>query len=200
MKEVNYTLQRLAVELDTGDVPSTVCRVHDVPRLKRTARSLRLRAEGLEKVATAMLDQPPPVHPHFDGDPLTPPSSPKQSRSLLPNQQNSDHPYSLPNGVRVRLTLGTIINDLFARQAPPPPYRHHHHQPVPIFVSGNSSDLASSRGNSPVIPKNMSIPLSQIPPIDSLPASVFLALPPAVIPLSTISAGLQTYPWRVSTS
>lgn len=31
------------------------------------ARSLRLRAEGLEKVVTGMLDQPPPVHPHFDG-------------------------------------------------------------------------------------------------------------------------------------
>lgn len=44
------------------------------------ARSLRLRAEGLEKVVTGMLDQPPPVHPHFDGDPLTPPSSPKRHK------------------------------------------------------------------------------------------------------------------------
>lgn len=157
------------------------------------ARSLRLRAESLEKVVTGMLDQPPPVHPHFDGDPLTPPSSPKRPMSLLPNQHNSDHPHHLPNGVRVRITLGTIINDLFARQAPPPPYRHSHHQPVPIFVSGNLSDIASSRGNSPVIPKStQSVPLSQIPPMDSLPASAIPALPPAVVPLSTISAGSPT--------
>lgn len=81
------------------------------------ARSLRLRAEGLEKVVTAMLDQPPvTVHPVDDEDVFSPPTSPK----LGP----SKHPHVLPNGVRLRLSLGTMINDFFARQAPPSPYRH----------------------------------------------------------------------------
>ncbi|KAF8896068.1 hypothetical protein BD779DRAFT_1466102 [Infundibulicybe gibba] len=37
------------------------------------ARSLRLRAEGLEKVVTSMLEQPPPIHSINDQDILTPP-------------------------------------------------------------------------------------------------------------------------------
>ncbi|KDR68573.1 hypothetical protein GALMADRAFT_146227 [Galerina marginata CBS 339.88] len=84
------------------------------------ARSLRLRAEGLEKVVISMLDQPPPIHPINDEDILTPPTSPKL------NPSNPTHPHLLPNGVRLRLALGAIVNDLFARQAPPPPYRHTH--------------------------------------------------------------------------
>ena len=81
------------------------------------AGSLRLRAEGLEKVITSMLDQPPPIHPIHDEEIFTRPTSPNHS---------SIHPHTLPNGVRLRLALGTIINDLFARQAPPPPYRQTH--------------------------------------------------------------------------
>src|SRR5690606_12041501 len=41
-----------------------------------------------------------------------------------PNTRTGKHPHTLPNGVRLRLALGTIINDFFARQAPHPPYRH----------------------------------------------------------------------------
>lgn len=84
------------------------------------ARSLRLRAEGLESVISSMLDQPPPHHP-TDDESLNgrSPSSPKGFRTGL-------HPHTLPNGVRLRLALGTVINDLFARQAPPQPYRHTH--------------------------------------------------------------------------
>ena len=151
------------------------------------ARTLRLRAEALEKVVTGMLDQPPPVHPHFDGDPVTPPTSPKPQDPL--------HPHTLPNGVRVRITLGTIINDLFARQAPPEPYRHHHH-PVPIVVSAGNLSGSSSQTSSPVIPKN--IPVPQIPPLDSLPPSAMPAVPPAIIPLSTISAGSLMAPALLS--
>jgi hypothetical protein len=152
-------------------------------------RTLRLRAEALEKVVTGMLDQPPPVHPHFDGNPVTPPSSPKPQDPL--------HPHTLPNGVRVRITLGTIINDLFARQAPPEPYRHHHH-PVPIVVSSGNISGHSSQNNSPVIPKNISVPMSQIPLLDSLPPSAMPAVPPAVVPLSTISDGSPMAPSLLS--
>lgn len=86
------------------------------------ARTLRVRAEGLEKVATAMLGQPPPFHAMDNDDLLTPPTSPKANSS--PSSGPVPHHHTLPNGVRLRLALGTIINDLFARQAPNPPYRH----------------------------------------------------------------------------
>ena len=86
------------------------------------ARTLRVRAEGLEKVVTAMLGQPPPVPMDHDDDPLTPPTSPKTNST--PSAVPAPHYHTLPNGVRLRLALGTIINDLFARQAPNPPYRH----------------------------------------------------------------------------
>lgn len=84
------------------------------------ARSLRLRAEGLESVISSMLDQPPPHHT-TDGDNSIgpPPLSPRSVRT-------GTHPHTLPNGVRLRLALGTVINDLFARQRPPQLYRHTH--------------------------------------------------------------------------
>ncbi|KAF8871848.1 hypothetical protein CPB84DRAFT_1854761 [Gymnopilus junonius] len=76
------------------------------------ARSLRLRAEGLEKVVISI--PPPVIHPFNDQDVFTPPTSPNLSAPA------SSDPHRLPNGVRLRLALGTIINDLFARQAPHP--------------------------------------------------------------------------------
>ncbi|KAG6820088.1 hypothetical protein H0H93_005517 [Arthromyces matolae] len=83
------------------------------------ARALRLRAEGLEKVVTSMLSQPPPtVHPIDEEDISSPSNSPR----INPTNPNH-HQHTLPNGVRLRLALGTIINDLFARQAPRPSYR-----------------------------------------------------------------------------
>ncbi|KAG6337098.1 hypothetical protein ID866_1972 [Astraeus odoratus] len=110
------------------------------------ARNLRLRAISLEKVVTSMLEQPPPVHyPVLDDELATPPTSPKRG--------SKSHPHTLPNGVRLRLALGTVINDLFARQAPVSPYRHHHHPP-PIIVSANSDQSSSecfSPTNSPVV-------------------------------------------------
>ncbi|EPT01689.1 hypothetical protein FOMPIDRAFT_1119901 [Fomitopsis schrenkii] len=82
------------------------------------ARALRQRAESVEKVATSMLDQPPedpPIHPD---DLLDPPTSP-QLRPQAPQRQL----HKLPNGVRLRLTLATVVNDLFSRKAPTPPPR-----------------------------------------------------------------------------
>ncbi|KAF8150187.1 hypothetical protein B0H34DRAFT_732937 [Crassisporium funariophilum] len=100
------------------------------------ARSLRIRAEGLEKVVTSMLEQPPPIHPINDEEILTPPTSPKL------NASSPTHPHLLPNGVRLRLALGTIINDLFARQAPPPPYRHTHPSNAKITTPPEQSPSA----------------------------------------------------------
>ncbi|KAG5340892.1 hypothetical protein C0989_012644 [Termitomyces sp. Mn162] len=106
----------------TGD-PSNPHGNEEEDRLKSQdlslARSLRLRAEELEKVVTSMLVQPPTVHPIDDGDSFSPSDSPR----INPTNQTNHHLHTLPNGVRLRLALGTIINDLFARQAPKPSYR-----------------------------------------------------------------------------
>ncbi|KAI0649027.1 hypothetical protein C8Q79DRAFT_998927 [Trametes meyenii] len=77
------------------------------------ARNLRQRAESVEKVATAMLDQPPEVRPLHPDDLLEPPTSP----SLQP-QNARQHQHTLPNGVRLRLALATVVNDLFSRRPP----------------------------------------------------------------------------------
>ncbi|GLB40540.1 hypothetical protein LshimejAT787_0804110 [Lyophyllum shimeji] len=116
------------------------------------ARSLRLRAEGLEKVVTSMLSQPPTFHPMDDEDVWTPPTSPQINTT---DNTNRD-PHKLPNGVRLRLALGTIINDLFARQAPPPPFRH------TIHVKSPSSDQSSSGSPSLASPTELPPALSSL--------------------------------------
>ncbi|KAI6122212.1 hypothetical protein EDD16DRAFT_1705319 [Pisolithus croceorrhizus] len=155
------------------------------------AASLRLRSIGLEKVVTSMLEQPPPVqHPVLDDDLLTPTNSPKRG--------SKSHPHTLPNGVRLRLSLGTVINDLFSRQPPISPYRHHHHPP-PIIVSTNS-DQGSSESISPStspVPRNAS-------PNPSIGASVISSscsskptgkLPPSLALLSSVSLPVSKRPY-----
>ncbi|KAH0833494.1 hypothetical protein J3R83DRAFT_12619 [Lanmaoa asiatica] len=151
------------------------------------ARSLRLRAIALEKVVTSMLDQPPPLHPVAPlGDELqSPPGSPKRRESQSPSK--ASHPHTLPNGVRLRLALGTVINDLFARQAPIAPYRHHHHPP-PIVVSNSLSEKESaeslSSDSSPVL-QNPSPHPSTCTSQSS--GGVTGVLPPSLILLASIS-------------
>ncbi|KAL4074847.1 hypothetical protein V8B97DRAFT_2089341 [Scleroderma yunnanense] len=148
------------------------------------SRNLRVRAIGLEKVVTSMLDQPPPVHyPVLDDEPVTPTTSPKRSRS-------KDHPHTLPNGVRLRLALATVINDLFSREAPISPYRHHHHPP-PIIVSTNSEQGSSdslSPSTSPVlhnVSPNPSVGTSAIS--SSCGTKATGTLPPSLMLLSSVS-------------
>lgn len=100
------------------------------------ARSLRQRAESVEKVITSMLDQPPEVPPLHPDDLSEPNTSPQ----LHPQATvGSQHQHTLPNGVRLRLALGTAINDLFARRAPAPPQRAYHENrnggPLPSLPS-----------------------------------------------------------------
>ncbi|KAI0925627.1 hypothetical protein AcV5_008312 [Taiwanofungus camphoratus] len=80
------------------------------------ARSLRQRAESVEKVATSMLDQPPEDPPLHPDDLLDPPTSPQLRPHAVRQKQ-----HILPNGVRLRLALATVINDLFSRRPPSPP-------------------------------------------------------------------------------
>lgn len=126
------------------------------------ARSLRLRAEGLEKVVTSMLDQPPPVHPNYDDDFPSPPTSP----NIPPTNQrksSSSHQHTLPNGVRLRLALGTMINDLFARQSPIPRFREQQQQQTPKSPELHSTptqSTSSSDTSSGTIPSSSSLPLA----------------------------------------
>lgn len=139
------------------------------------ARELRLRAEGLERVVTSMLEQPPPLLPHNEEDIWTPPTSPRTQSFTFKDTSN---PHSLPNGVRLRLALGTMVNDLFARQAPPPPYRHQHKHAKPSTPSTQASGQSSS---------------------GSLLLSTNTILPLALASLSTISAAYSVAPPAYST-
>ena len=127
------------------------------------AKSLRLRAESLEKVVTSMLDQPPPIEPKYDDDTRVPNSS---------RPQPGQHLHTLPNGVRLRLALGTVVNDLFARI-------NYYHQ-------------RSSASTLPVLPPAL-IPLSAIAPMVpnvSTTAEQGLFMPP---PPVTDSSGYVSF-------
>lgn len=92
------------------------------------ARSLRQRAESVEKVINSMLNQPPKLPPIHPDEPLDPPTSP-QLHPTNPSANPTHHEHTLPNGVRLRLALGTVINDIFARRPPAPPSRPTYNNP-----------------------------------------------------------------------
>ncbi|KAF8145414.1 hypothetical protein K438DRAFT_1991820 [Mycena galopus ATCC 62051] len=144
------------------------------------ARSLRLRAEGLEKVITSMLDQPPPPHRPIDEELLTPPTSPR----ILPTGGPNTGPHVLPNGVRLRLGLGTMINDLFARQAPVPTHRD---RPQ---ASSSMSPVAA-----PATP-NTGAPVPPLPPALGTLSSISAACPdkPSVQPWTRPSSSMRPGP------
>ncbi|KIL56816.1 hypothetical protein M378DRAFT_16745 [Amanita muscaria Koide BX008] len=138
------------------------------------AQNLRLRAEGLEKVVTSMLDQPPPVHPVVDDDVIAPPGSSPGLKLIQPSEI-----HKLPNGVRLRLALGTIINDLFARQSPRTVYRHTHQC---------GSKAATPTSQTSLDPSGPGLPAA-LTPLSSVSAAKTL-FTPQVSPIS------QIYPAR----
>jgi hypothetical protein len=75
------------------------------------SKSLRTRSESVEKVVDSMLNQPPALHPLHPDDLSDTINSPKQQNTRGTNS----HPHVLPNGVRLRIALATLINDFFAR-------------------------------------------------------------------------------------
>lgn len=82
------------------------------------AKGLRTRSESVEKVVASMLHQLPEVRPHHPENPANPPGSPEPKKST-PVGTNS-HPHTLPNGVRLRAALATLVNDFFARETSQP--------------------------------------------------------------------------------
>jgi hypothetical protein len=137
------------------------------------AASLRLRADGIEKVLIAMLDQPPEHQPHYADDeaPPTPPAI------------HGVGEHAFPNGLRFRLALSTLVNDLFARDTPT----------ALAPTSANTPSVlarvsAAAQGKSPGGIGNLALPP---PSIDMKPSAYdsFLqdGLPKALAPLASIS-------------
>jgi hypothetical protein len=143
------------------------------------ARRLRQRAESLEYVVTSMLEQPPRDISFPQDEPIAP-------RKQI-----------LPNGVRFRLALSTIINDLFARH--PPVQRH-------LRFQGNMPTLSSSSASGSNSGASSSRRTTQNSPSFSTPSPVsLLRLPQSLGPLlsvsgttATVSSTLSPNPVRVS--
>jgi len=81
------------------------------------AKALRTRSESVEKVVASMLHQPPEVRPLHPHDAANSPGSPEPKKQTQAG--TNSHPHTLPNGVRLRAALATLINDFFARESPP---------------------------------------------------------------------------------
>ncbi|KAF8501268.1 hypothetical protein JB92DRAFT_2976684 [Gautieria morchelliformis] len=157
------------------------------PQDPSLALSLAARATGIEKVLRAMLSQPPSTPPR---SPSPPPyalhSSHANSQhyrpppSLHPSPQPNDDPQPvLPNGLRLRLALLALVNDLFERQPPPPEQQ----------VSSASDDGSTSRpvattsanpGDTSKPPSEQNIvsppplPPPSLPPPNGLPSELAL--------------------------
>ncbi|VDC07662.1 unnamed protein product [Peniophora sp. CBMAI 1063] len=137
----------------------------------KLAHALRLRAQGLEKVVAGMLAQAPLDIPFPEDEPVVPASSSSDSGDPTPPRP-PPHKHLLPNGVRLRIALATVVNDLFARQAP-----------TPREIASNAQtpgSIATPRsGDSPDSPR-----------VASTSASANV-LPPALLPLLTVSHAFQ---------
>lgn len=142
------------------------------------AHNLRLRSDGVEKVLIAMLDQPPEVQPPYSDDdaPRTPPAI----------HGSGEHHF--PNGVRLRLALSTLVNDLFARDVPSPVFPRPGSTPSMLPKQMHTpvgTPQVTAASSTSAIPNSMSLlPPSIISNTDSLPNG----MPIVLSPLSAISS------------
>ncbi|KAI0310634.1 hypothetical protein OF83DRAFT_843875 [Amylostereum chailletii] len=141
------------------------------------ARNLRLRAECLEKIVVGMLVQPPQDHPFAEDEPIIAPVAPE--RPAPPPTPPKSHKHILPNGVRLRLALATVVNDLFARQAPV--LRRNTN-------AGTSASNMSSSGSTQEISTPKSVESVNEPYTQAVAAPPPTTIPPPLLPLSTISS------------
>lgn len=149
------------------------------------AHALRLRADGVEKVLIAMLDQPPEVQPPYSDEdaPRTPPAI------------HGEGEHHFPNGVRLRLALSTLVNDLFARDTPTPLSPRTSN--TPAFQARNAQTTPSGTpritplANAPKSsPSTLALPPSSLGGKHSRPDDELLenGLPACVAPLASIAS------------
>ena len=114
---------------------------HEANQKLPLAHSLRLRADGIEKVLIAMLDQPPEIQPPYSDEdaPRTPPAI------------HGVGEHFFPNGVRLRLALSTLVNDLFARDTSTPlsPRSSNTSSAQARSMESSKADDAKSRAKAP---------------------------------------------------
>ena len=153
---------------------------YDMAQNLPIAHNLRQRADGVEKVLIAMLDQPPEVQPPYSDDdaPRTPPAI----------HGSGEHHF--PNGVRLRLALSTLVNDLFARDVPTPISPRSMTTPSMQPVNSQtplSTPQVSAVSSATAIPNTISpLPPSAIPSTDTLPNGMPVVLS-SISPISSYS-------------
>lgn len=148
------------------------------------AHALRLRADGVEKVLIAMLDQPPEVQPPYaDEDaPRTPPAI------------HGEGEHHFPNGVRLRLALSTLVNDLFSRDIPTPLSPRPSN--TPTYQARNAQTPTGTPNMGPLTgaikssPSNLVLPPSAVGNKHLRAADEFLdnGLPIALVQLASIAS------------
>ena len=186
------------------------------PRDPSLAALLAARATGIEKVLQAMLAQPPSSPPRSPSPPpyalhsshansqhyRAPPPPPSSSSSTHPSPQPTvsgvstvaDQSRLLPNGLRLRLALMALVNDLFERQP-----LHGEQQPTTAAAAADdgssskpvSSGSASSSNSSKQTAAGQSqSAVASLPPLPppSLPPPTNTLLPPEVADLAQISS------------
>ncbi|KAG8896434.1 hypothetical protein FRC00_005976 [Tulasnella sp. 408] len=169
------------------------------------ARVYKARADGLEKVLSAMLEQPPEELP-FDADDLLF----RDTSFQLPSAP------VLPNGVRLRLALAGLINDVFAEDeftvpkdqaaeathfyhSPPPPLSSY--SPALSVLSKISSFAQHADNQRPVLPSFQSLTATTDSGTDAPPAQSIIPPPPAGSIFSSIPRGAgPESPWALGGS
>ena len=147
------------------------------------AHILRLRADGVEKVLIAMLDQPPEVQPPYSDDDIAPRTAPAI---------HGDGEHYFPNGVRLRLCLGTLANDLFARDTALPLSPRSSN--TPAYLARNAQTPSSTPHVKPDTDTNKSNPTSLALPSSTLAGKgradeiLESGLPACLMSLATISS------------
>ncbi|KAF8492569.1 hypothetical protein F5888DRAFT_891332 [Russula emetica] len=145
------------------------------------ARKLRQRAESLEYVVTSMLEQPPRDIPFPQNESIPPTTLQQPPPSVMPSPVRKQ---ILPNAVRLRLALSTIINDLFARHAPV--QRHLHFQGGMPTLSSSSASGSNSGASSSRRTTQSSLSSSAPSPVS------LLRLPQSLVPLLSVSGTSTT--------
>ncbi|KAG8904972.1 hypothetical protein FRB99_000931 [Tulasnella sp. 403] len=174
------------------------------------ARAFKARADGLEKVLCAMLDQPPEELP-FDADDLLF----RDTTFVAPSAP------LLPNGVRLRLAIAGLINDVFAEDEftvskssttttdVDPTAAAYYHSPPPALAAYTPSLSSLSRISSfshnqielPTLPSFHAFAATADTTIRNAPPPVQSILPPQGSIFSAIprGAGAES-PWALGGS
>lgn len=157
---------------------------HEAAQNLQLAHALRLRADGVEKVLIAMLDQPPEVQPPYSDEdaPRTPPAI------------HGVGEHFFPNGVRFRLSLSTLVNDLFARDTPTPLSPRTSN--TPAFQARNTQTPLSTPHVAPVSNSSRGTPTAMALPSPALGNKAYRrdddyldnGLPSCLLPLASISS------------